>query len=138
MKSQKTLQLLIHRPMAYDGQILSASEILSQFFEPADAFWMHDGNPKNPHAELTSGMCSNAFFDCMWVLCYPNICEIFARQLVSQLRSELTANGPAIDWVVSSSSAAITFGHELAKAFCAQFGFTEKTRLMPRDKFGEE
>lgn len=126
MKNQIVKKLLGYRSMDYADSILESPDILNYFFGPADAFWEHDDNSENPHAELTSGKCSNAFFDCIRILCYPNICEILAHQLAKNIRHELTVNGSRIDWVVSSSYAAITFGHELAKALCAKFGFTEK------------
>lgn len=32
-------------------------------YQTKGAFWMHDGNPKRPHALLTSGQHSNGFFN---------------------------------------------------------------------------
>lgn len=32
-------------------------------YREKNAFWMHDGNPKRPHALLTSGLHSNGFFN---------------------------------------------------------------------------
>jgi len=120
-------------PEDYDSIVLSPEEIL-QWFGDLDAAWMHDGDPKNPHAELTSGKCSNGFFDCMRVLCYPNLCEILARQLAKRFSEDkiVAVVKPKVDWVVSSSYAAITFGHEVAKALGAKFGFTEKDPTDPK------
>ncbi len=113
----------------FDDKILSAEEIL-HVFDICDAGWMHDGDPKRPHAELTSGLCSNGFFDCLRVLCYPKLCEVLAVQLANRLpRGQMPEK---VDWVVSSSYAAITFGHEVAKILCAQFGFTEKDQNDPK------
>lgn len=102
--------------------VLTKEEILN-LFTLCDAVWLHDGDPKKPHAELTSGMCSNGFFDCLRVLEYPNLCKILARQLVWALK-EQGIEKP--DWVIGSPYAAITFSYEVAKSFGAIHGFCEK------------
>ena len=109
---------------------LSPEEIL-KWFDACDAGWMHDGDPKKPHAELASGKCSNGYFNCSKVLCYPNLCEILAYQLVRKFLGDRKAVWK-FDWVVSSSYAAITFGHEVAKVLGAKFGFTEKDPNNPK------
>jgi orotate phosphoribosyltransferase len=37
-------------------------------YKQKDALWMHDGNPKRPHALLTSGKHSNGFFNSRLVI----------------------------------------------------------------------
>jgi orotate phosphoribosyltransferase len=113
----------IFNPDDYKHEEVSEEQILN-WFKMFDAAWEHDGNIKSPHAELSSGKCSNAFFDCMRVLCYPNISEILAYQLVKRLLSN--GLGEKIDWVVGSSYAAITFSYEVARKLSAKHGFTEK------------
>lgn len=103
-----------------------------EWFEMHDAYWGHDGDPKKPHAELTSGMCSNAFFDCWRVLCQPDFNEFLARQLVRKLRAEGVTD--KVDWVVGSPYAAITFSYEVAKALGAIHGFAEKDPVDPQGK----
>lgn len=117
-------------PRDFDNKILSSEDILP-WFDVLDAVWLHDGDPKNPHAELTSGKCSNGFFDCLRVLENPNLCEILARQLVRVLREH---NVEKPDWVIGSPYAAITFSHEVAKAFGAIHGFCEKDPTDPKGK----
>ncbi|MCH8741448.1 hypothetical protein IH779_00945 [Patescibacteria group bacterium] len=112
-------------PRNFDERQLSEKEIL-QWFDLCDAVWLHDGDSTKPHAELISGMCSDGYFDCSRVLCYPNITEILARQLVQKLRLESTFRMKEVDWVVGSAYAAITFSYEVAKALGAIHGFTEK------------
>lgn len=114
--------LLSLHPENFWGQTLSGEDIL-EFFNQCDAAWLHDGNSKKPHVELTSGKCSNGYFNCSLLLCYPNLAEILGYQLAEKFMSTVTDE---IDWVLSSSYAAITFGHEVAKAIGAKFGFTEK------------
>lgn len=61
--------LLNLKPDDFKNVDVSTEEILS-WFDICDAYWAHSGNASDPHAELTSGMCSNGFFDCLRVLKY--------------------------------------------------------------------
>lgn len=110
-------------------------EIFLGWFESCDAIWLHEGDPKKPHAELTSGLCSNGFFDCMRVLKYPNLCEALARQLAIKIQQTIGNQGRPIDWVIGSPYAAITFSYEVAKALGAIHGFVEKD---PNDPAGKK
>lgn len=49
------------KPEDFDTVILTQEEIL-RWLTITEAGWMHSGDPKMPHAELASGMCSNGFF----------------------------------------------------------------------------
>lgn len=122
--------LLTINPRDYDDRVLTPEEVLP-WFDLCDAVWLHDGDPKKPHAELTSGLCSNGFFDCWRVLCYPNLSEILARQLARVLREK---NVKYVDWVVGSPYAAITFSYEVARALGAVHGFAEKDPADPKGK----
>ena len=117
-------------PRPFDGRTVSDEEIL-KWFDLCDAAWVHDGDPKKPHAELTSGMCSNGFFDCMRVLKYPYLAEILAKQLVRKLEDWGKIRP---DWVIGSAYAAITFSYEVAKALGAIHGFVEKDPSDPKGK----
>lgn len=118
-------------PRNFNHKILSKAGVL-KCFDACDAAWMHDDDPKNPHAELTSGKCSNGFFDCMRVLCRANLNEILALQLVRKLRAENLIG--KIDWVIGSPYAAITFSYEVAKALGAIHAFAEKDPSDPKGK----
>lgn len=118
-------------PKDFENTLLSVKEILS-WFDLCDAGWMHDGDPKKPHAELTSGKCSNGFFDCMRVLCYPSLRRILAHQLVLKLKFCQKLSNNQVDWVIGSSSAAITFSGDVAYGFKAIHGFTEKDPSDPK------
>lgn len=98
-------------------------------FEFHDAVWLHDGDPKKPHAELTSGLCSNGYFDCPRVLKHPNYGEALAKQLVQKLK-ENGVKRP--DWVIGSAYGAITFSYEVAKEFGAIHGSAEKDSFDPK------
>lgn len=120
-------------PRCYDDELLTASDIL-RWFENEDAYWIYEGepSPEKAHAELTSGLCSNGFLDCLLVLRYPNVAEILGRQLARHRQAGGWAK--QVDWVVSSSYAAITFGHEVAKALGAIFMLVEKDPADPKGK----
>lgn len=127
--------LMAMDPRQYEDEWprLDEARILS-WFELADAYWGYEGDPspKEPHAELTSGLCSNGYFDCPRLLSYPNVAEILGRQLTLCL---LNASGvERVDWVVSSAYSAITFGHEVAKALGARFMNVEKDHADPTQK----
>ena len=119
------------REKAYEVALVSQDVIL-HWFDLCDAAWVYDGDPKKPHAELTSGMCSNGFIDCMKVLKYPNITEILAKQLVRLLAVHGVDKPP--DWVIGSAYAAITFSYEVARAYGAVHGFVEKDPTDPKGK----
>ena len=111
-------------PEDFRDRDVSVEEILS-WFDACDAYWMHSGNTNDPHAELTSGMCSNGFFDCLRVLKYVNLSEILANQLARKIRDII--GDQKVDWMIASPMAGITFGHDVARALgVPTFMFTEK------------
>lgn len=122
--------LLRINPRDFDDKVIPEDQILS-WFNLTDAMWVHDGDPKKPHAELTSGLCSNGFFDCLRVICYPTLNEILAQQLARRLKAE---GVESVDWVIGSPYAAITFSYEVAKALGAVHMFAEKD---PTDSTGK-
>ena len=129
----RKIDLRLINPRDYDDKTITPEEILS-WFANEDAFWAYEGNPspKKAHAEITSGLCSNGFFDCLRVLRYPNIAEILGQQLARRLIRNGWLSPRQVDWMVSSAYAAITFGHEVAKAFGAIFMNTEKDPKDPK------
>jgi hypothetical protein len=116
--------LLKLKPEDHKNIDIPAERVL-KWFDICDAYWMHDGRPSSPHAQLTSGMCSNGFFDCLRVLKYVVLSEILANQLARKIRSVI--GDRKVDWVIASPMAGITFGHDVARALNATtFMFTEK------------
>ena len=124
--------LLYVDPYLYQDSRLSQKVIL-EWFSYADAYWMLEGKagPNNPHAELSSGKCSNGYFNCPELLKHPNICEILGHQLAQKLLQKGIDN---VDWVISSAYSAITFGHEVAKQLGAVFANVEKDPADPKKK----
>lgn len=120
-------------PARHFKQSLTA-ENFDHIFKACDALWLHSGDPREPHAELTSGKCSNGFVDVLRVLRYTNLCSILAEQLMNKLVNELatletaSTDGqlPYFDWVVGSDHAGATLSFAVAQIMGAQHDFTEK------------
>lgn len=115
-------------PKFYRGADLPEGEIL-KFFRLCDAFWLHDGDPSKPHAELTSGKCSNGFIDCLRVLQYRNLSQILAEQLARKVR-QFTRR--TIHVTIGSPMAGIYFADDLGEALNAPIRlFAEKDPKNP-------
>ena len=111
--------------------MLMTEERIIEIFKEHDAFWTYTGGP---HAELTSGLCSNAYFNLSKVLCKPILVEALARALCQKLNQAGTEENPP-DWVVGSAYAAITFSYEVAKQLGADHAFAEKTPVSHKMSF---
>lgn len=94
-------------------------------FELCDALWLHSGNPADPHAELTSGKCSDGFIDSLRALRYSYLCQFLADQLIKKLNAKYSQL-PLPDWVIGSDHAGAAFSHSVALILQAQHDFTEK------------
>jgi orotate phosphoribosyltransferase len=115
-------------PGFYRGWEMPEKEIL-KLFHLCDAFWMHDGDPAKPHAELTSGKCSNGFIDCLRVLQYRNLSQILADQLAQKVRKLVPYT---IQVTIGSPMAGIYFADDLGEALNAPIRlFTEKDPKNP-------
>ena len=99
----------------------------TQEFEQAGAIWLHDGNPKRPHAQLTSGLCSNGFVNCTLVTQRPHLLKriLTAPDGLTQHFPD-AAQGERVDWVIGSALGAVTFAYAVAERLEAQAGYTEK------------
>lgn len=108
---------------------MTDTEVL-QLYSERDAVWFfnYQGDPKAPHAELTSGRCSDGYVNSALVLCDPCVGTILAWQLFYGLiRLNVWP-----DWVVGSAYAAITLSYQLALLVGAQHGFVEKDPKDPK------
>jgi len=100
-------------------------DFVVEVMRKCNASWMHNGDPKKPHAELTTGKCSNGFFNCLKALKYVNLNEIFAYHLAAKIRQEI--GDMPVDWVIGSPMAGITFSYAVARHIGAGIHmFTEK------------
>jgi orotate phosphoribosyltransferase len=104
---------------------LSEKEII-KLFEDNDACWFHSGDPKDPHAKLTSGLCSNAYFNCSNILNDPEINDILATNLHRKLIEAGIEDNPP-DYILGSAYAGITISYELARKMGARHVFAEKS-----------
>ena len=77
------------------------------------ALWIHDGNPKRPHALLTSGKHSSGFFNSELVLEDSFLLDSACVELSMELRKQGLDLGE-VDRVVGPAMGAITIAHEMA------------------------
>lgn len=103
---------------------------ITHILQLCDALWLHSGDPDAPHAELTSGKCSNGFVDVLRALRYTNVCNILAYHMVHAIEATLYGeNAPrsaSLEWVVGSDHAGAAFSHDVARWMGCQHDFTEK------------
>lgn len=106
-------------------RLLTESEIIC-IYRDHGAWWTFNyaGDSTAPHAELTSGRCSDGYVDSGKVLSDPQVSDFLAWNLAACLRRR-NAVLP-VDWVVGSPYAAITFSFDLARHVGARHGFAEK------------
>jgi len=79
-----------------------------ELFEICGAFWMYGG--KGPHALLTSGLHSNGYVDCSQVLKHTNLRDILIERMIEEILLPVTGSKIEVDYVISSSMAAIAAG----------------------------
>jgi orotate phosphoribosyltransferase len=93
----------------------------------ANALFVHNGDPKWPHAVLHSGLCSDGYINGSNALSYPSISQIFAACMERKITDALSGNtAKKINWIVSSSYTAIPLGKDVANLLNTRFGYTEK------------
>lgn len=110
--------------------ILIPEEALFRWLQLCEAAWQHSGNPKDPHAELTSGFCSIGFYNCLEAFKLVNLLEIFADQTAMRIRKRI--DNQKIDWVIGSPMAGITFAYMVARALgVPRCLFVEKDKTNP-------
>lgn len=110
--------------------MMTEREILA-LYEKENAVWFfnYNGDPKAPHAELTSGLCSDGYVDSPRVMADPKNVELLVSELVTLLAKR---NVVRVDWVIGSAYTAITFSYELARQLGARHGFVEKDPAIPK------
>ena len=79
-------------------------------FKEAGAFWRHNGDPAHPHAELTTGLHSDSYFNSVMIAAdmWRVICEDLARKI----RQRDAAFRP--DSVFAPADAGIPFARAMA------------------------
>lgn len=137
IESASLAEVLALSPYFCRDQQLTPADI-RRIFEVLNAGWTYQGDPSpdRPHAVLTSGKCSNGYFNCRRVLCHPNLCEILAVQAVKKMKALGKPDG--VDWVIGSPYSAITWSYELARALRASHAFVEKDPADPKKMVWKE
>ena len=96
-------------------------------FEAVGAIWVHDGNPKRPHAMLTSGMCSDGFVNCTLITQRPALLKRILNDADGLTPHFPDAKqGERVDWVIGSALGAVSFSYAVAERLGAHSGYTEK------------
>lgn len=112
-------------------------DTIISWFENENAYWHYQGDPspEKPHAQLSSGLCSNGFFDCQRILCYPNIAEILGSQCAWETKVCMRDQQiDKIDYVVGIPYGGMVIGNEIAKVLESKFLFAEKDPNDPKGK----
>ena len=115
-----------------DADIGYKQEDYIELFKICNAIWMYNG--KGPHALLTSGLHSNGYADCSQVLKFSNLRDILAQRMVEEVLLPVTGSKIEIDYVVSSSMAAIAAGDGVAVYLGVIFAYCEKVSGVQRLK----
>jgi len=95
---------------------------IDHIFRLADALWLHGGDPRKPHALLTSGKHSDGFVDVLRALKYTPICDLMGALLMQKV----TEHHHKINWVVGSDHAGAVLSYSVALHLAAKHDFTEK------------
>ena len=89
-------------------------------FCDSGALCIHDGNPRRPHALLTSGKHSNGFFNASKIIENPRLLEQACTALINRhWKIEIP------DRIIGSAFGAITIAHEFGRNAGTKCGFTE-------------
>ncbi len=104
---------------------LKGNPTVLEIFKMCNASWVYNKGLGGPHAVLTSGLHSDAYFNLNAVAMFPNFCESIASVLVSRL-AKFGIIGEDVDVVLTSTFAATSFGQKIAESLQALFVFTEK------------
>jgi orotate phosphoribosyltransferase len=95
-------------------------------YERKGALWLHDGNPRRPHALLSGGEHSNGFFNSELVMEDPVLLDTAVADLAALLTSEPQLRSGRVDRVVGPAMGAITLAHDMARHLKCLRGYTEK------------
>ncbi len=102
----------------------SSLEWISKY-EERNALWIHDGNPKRPHARLSSGKHSNGFFNSRLIIPDDVLLRQAASDLVEMLMGERKGELAMVDCVIGPQTGATKLAEQIShqimgreKVFC--------------------
>ncbi|MDD5050652.1 MAG: phosphoribosyltransferase family protein [Candidatus Pacebacteria bacterium] len=99
-------------------------------FTQRGSLWIHDGNPKRPHALLTSGGHSNGFFNAIESIKDPDLLDEACDDLLDLLDEEKVVDKS--EMVIGSALGAVTIAYQTAKQLVGvSAGWTEEVILDP-------
>lgn len=103
-------------------------EAIDHLWGVCNALWIRPNEPKEPHVEISSGLCSDGYVNMRRVLRYTNLCMIFAKLLVFVLWKRFPgySYNHRISWVIGSDHTAATLSFCVALLLGAKHEFTEK------------
>jgi orotate phosphoribosyltransferase len=104
-------------------------------YKSMGALWIHDGNPKRPHALLTSGNHSGGFFNSELVMEDSLVLDEACSDLVELVRLPIDQYG-WIDRVVGPAMGAITLADGVAR-YLAKYKYPRRCRRAYTEKDGE-
>ncbi len=82
------------------------SEEWVQAYKDRNAYWVHDGNPRRPHALLRSGLHSSGFFNSRLVIADEQLLREAAHNLVQLYFQKIDKDLSRIDCVVGPQTGA--------------------------------
>lgn len=115
----------------YARNPLPTPEDVLEWFKVLQAGWVHDGDPKKPHAKLHSGKCSTGFFLCKKMLAYGNLREILAACMINELRN---AGLGKVDGVFGSPYSSILLAGDVGRLLGVKTYVPEKDSSDPTCK----
>jgi len=97
-----------------------------KLFEQKGWLWVHDGNPKRPHALLTEGGHSNGYFDATSLTKTPNLLGAACFDLVAICKDQsiVLESIDYSDSVFGSAYGAIFIAYEIARLSECRVGYT--------------
>lgn len=103
-----------------------------ELYRERDAVWCfdYDGDPRRPHAQLTSALCADGYFRSDLVLQDPAVAACLATSMVEELHRRRVAR--VVQWVVGSAYGGIVFSYEVARQLGVRHAYTVKDPANPK------
>lgn len=109
-----------------------------EFLTKLGCLWIHDDNPRRPHAELTSGKHSNGFFNASKIIVNPCVVKWVCEDLLEICKSK-NVNLGGVQMVFGSAHGATDLSFMMGQLLGVNRGFTEpqpdKSMVLKRFNF---
>lgn len=126
-----TIEKLMEISLPNQSILTFIPEEVLEWFKILGAGWVHDGDPKKPHAILHSKKHSNGFFLCKRVLAYGNLREILANCMIQRLQA---AGLKKVDGVFGSPYSSILLAGDIGRLLGVKTYVPEKDQNDPSGK----